>query len=430
MGWQIEKQIYKGYWIIAIYYNSKKDGSDKVLKKSRKIIAITLIIGVLIYIGYAIYLLIVQPTNSYIIKEGTLSEEDTVTAYIIRNEKVIKDENCTNGIYTIVTEGEKVAKSDSIFRYYSDSEKNTNAQINELNYKIQKLLEQEKNITSADIKAIENQIEEKITNIKEINDYQEMTEYKNNIDNLFGKKVKFIGNITENQEIKKLIEEKKVYEEQLKNGTEYQIAPMSGIISYRVDGLEETFSADKFDEMNQEYLEKTDLKTGQIIATSNDSGKVIDNFKCYIAITMDSEEAMKAKVGDRVLIRTSTKEEIKAQILQINEESGKRTIIFQLNKMTSDLINHRKIAIDVIWWNKTGLKVPNQALIEENGLHYVIKNKAGLQSKILVKLECKTDKFAIISTYSIKDLQEIGYDQKEIKNYKKINNYDEILLQN
>lgn len=400
------------------------------MEKGKKIITIILMLVVAIYIGYAIYLLIVEPADTYIIKQGTLSEEDTVTGYIIRDEKVIKDENCKNGIYTVAAEGERIAKSEPIFRYYSDSEKNTNAQINEINYKIQELLEQEKNIPSADIKAIENQIEEKIIQIRELNDYQGITEYKNSIDNLFSKKIKFIGNITENQEIKKLIQEKNVYEEKLKNGAEYQTAPISGIVSYRVDGLEETLSIEKFNEINEEYLEKTDLKTGQIIATSNDSGKVIDNFKCYIAATMESEEAMNAKVGDSVQIRTSNKEETKAQIVQINEESGKRTIIFQLNKMTSDLINHRKIAIDVIWWNKSGLKVPNQALIEENGLYYVMKNKSGIQTKILVKLECQTDKFAIISTYSTKDLQEIGYDQKEIKNHKKINNYDEIILQN
>ena len=144
---------------------------------------------------------------------------------------------------------------------------------------------------------------------------------------------------------------------------------------------------------------------------------------------MNSTEAMKAKLGDSVTIRISNKEEIKAKIVQINEEGDKRTIIFQLNKMTEDLITHRKIVIDVIWWNKTGLKVPKQALINENGLYYVIKNKAGVQNKVLVKVEYETDKFAIISTYSTKDLQEIGYDQKEIKNYKKINNYDEIILQ-
>ena len=96
--------------------------------------------------------------------------------------------------------------------------------------------------------------------------------------------------------------------------------------------------------------------------------------------------------------------------------------------MTDDLINHRKIEVDVIWWNAEGLKVPNQALIEENGLYYVIRNKAGIESKILVKVKAQTDKFSIITTYSVEELQKIGYDEEDIKKYKKINLYDEIVL--
>ena len=55
------------------------------LNKSKKIIAVILILIVVSYIGYAIYLLIVDPKDSYIIKEGTLTEEDTVPGYIIRD---------------------------------------------------------------------------------------------------------------------------------------------------------------------------------------------------------------------------------------------------------------------------------------------------------------------------------------------------------
>ena len=400
------------------------------MKTSKKVIAVILALIILTYTSYAVYLLIVDPTDSYIIKEGTLTQEDTVTGYIIRDETVIKGEDYQNGIYTIAVEGQKVAKSDPVFRYYSNSEKETNVKISELNYQIQDLLENEKTITSAYIKAIENQIEEKIEDIKDINNYQEIVEYKNSIDSLFSKKIKFIGDLTENTEIKKLVKEKTDYEESLKNGTKYQISPASGIVSYRVDGLEEKLSEANFSNITEEYLEKTDLKTGQIVATSSECGKVIDNFKCYIATTMNSQEAMNAKVGDAVKIRTTDKKEIDAKIVHINEEGSKRTIIFQLNKLTEDLINHRKIVVDVIWWNESGLKVPKQAIIDENGLNYVIKNKAGIQTKVLVRVDYETDKFAIISTYSAKELQEIGYDQKEIKNYKKINNYDEIILQN
>lgn len=395
---------------------------------TKRVIMIVSVTIIIIYIVWAIYLLIVHPTDAYIITQGILSQEDETVGYIIRNEQVQKGENYSNGIYAVVSEGQRVAINEPIFRYYSDSEKEITIQMNKLNYNIQDLLEQEKNITSADIKAIENQIETKIEDINKLNNYQEINEYKKNIDTLISKKINFIGDITENQEIKSLIKQRNELENKLKNGSEFQKAPMSGIISYRVDGLENVLSTDKLNEINEQYLEKLDLKTNQIISASNECGKVIDNFKCYIAVIMNSQEAMEAQVDDKVKIRMSNNEEIDAKIIQINEESGKRTIIFQINKMDETLIIHRKISIDIIWWSASGLKIPNQALTQENGLYYVTRNKAGIQSQILVKLKKQTDKYSIIENYKNDELQELGYDAQEIKNYKKINNYDEIMI--
>ena len=400
------------------------------MKKSKKIIAIGIAIAVLVYTIIAVCLLLVNPEETYIVKQGTITEEEETTGYIIRNEKVIKGEDFNNGIYTVATEGQKVAVGQSVFRYYSDNEKDIEIKIKELNYKIQELLEQEKNIIpSADIKAIEKQIEENIQNINNMTNYQEITESKKNIDNLISKKITFIGNIVENEEIKNLIKERNSYEEQLKTGSEYLKAEIGGIVSYKVDGLEEKLTPNNFNEITEKYLDSLDLRTGKIISTSSECGKIIDNFKCYIAITMNSKNAMQAEVNDSVKLRISNNEECKAKIIQINEESGKRTIIFEINKMTTDLINYRKISVDVIWWNESGLKVPKQALIEENGLYYVMRNKSDIKTKILVKVIRQTDKFAIIESYETKELQELGYSSTEIKNYTKITNYDEIILQ-
>lgn len=400
------------------------------MKKSKKIIAIGIAIAVLVYTIITVCLLLVNPEETYIVKQGTITEEEETTGYIIRNEKVIKGEDFNNGIYTVATEGQKVAVGQSVFRYYSDNEKDIEIKIKELNYKIQELLEQEKNIIpSADIKAIEKQIEENIQNINNMTNYQEITESKKNIDNLISKKITFIGNIVENEEIKNLIKERNSYEEQLQTGSEYLKAEIGGIVSYKVDGLEEKLTPNNFNEITEKYLDSLDLRTGKIISTSSECGKIIDNFKCYIAITMNSKNAMQAEVNDSVKLRISNNEECKAKIIQINEESGKRTIIFEINKMTTDLINYRKIAVDVIWWNESGLKVPKQALIEENGLYYVMRNKSDIKTKILVKVIRQTDKFAIIESYETKELQELGYSSTEIKNYTKITNYDEIILQ-
>ena len=398
--------------------------------KGQKIIAILSTIVIAAYITYAIYLLIVHPTDTYVITQGTISQEDECVGYIIRDEQVKKSENYQNGIYAITSEGQKVAINEPIFRYYSDTEKQITAQINDINYKIQDLLEKDKNVTSADIKAIENQIEDKIENMNTLNNYQEISEYKKNIDTLISKKINFIGDVTENKEIKNLIKERKVLENQFKNGTEYQRAPKSGIVSYRVDGFEDKLSPANLNSINEQYLNSLDLKTGQIISASNDCGKVIDNFKCYIAITMNSKEAKEAKVNDKIQIRISNDDEEDAKIVQINEESEKRTIIFQIDNMSEDLINHRKIAVEVIWWDVSGLKVSNQALIKENDLYYVMRNKAGVQTKMLVKVKKQTDKYSIIESYKNEELQELGLSEQDIKNYKKISNYDEVMINN
>ena len=398
------------------------------MKKGKRIIAIVSVIAILIYVICSVYLLLTNTTDTYIVKHGSLSEEDECIGYIIRKEKIVKGEDYQNGIYAIASEGQRVAVGESIFRYYSDSEKQIKTQISGLNYKIQELLEQEKNVLSADIKAIEAQIEEKIQNINNLTNYQEIIENKKNIDNLITKKINFIGDITENKDIKSLVNERKNLEKQLKNGAEYQKAEIAGIVSYRVDGLEQKLTTEQFNEITEKYLNDLDLRTGKIVSTSNECGKVIDNFKCYMAITMNSKNAMEAKVNDSVKLRISNSEEYNAKIVQINEESGKRIIIFEMDKMTEDLINHRKIVIDVIWLDVSGLKVPKQALIKENGLYYVTRNKAGIENKLLVKIKMKTDKFAIIESYESTELQELGLSSDEIKKYKKITNYDEIII--
>lgn len=403
-------------------------------KKLKKIIAIIVISVVLIYVIYAIILLLLNPNNVYILTKGELYAEDETGGYIIRDEKVIKDDENTNGIYKIATEGQKVAKDEYVFRYYKESEKELTDQIDEIDYKIQELLEQEKITPSADIKVIENQIEEKLINLNSLFNYQEIIEYKNNIEELISKKVNHISQLTSNNEIKKLIQQRNEYENQLKNGASYKTATISGVVSYKVDGLEDQLKPDNLANITDTYLESLDLKTGQIISSSTEYGKVIDNFKCYIAVIINSELAQQAKIGDKVTLRISTTEEDEAEIVQINEGSGTRTIIFELNNMSQNLINYRKIAVDIIWWQKSGYKVPNQAIITKNvngqDLNYIIRNKNGVQTEILVKVEKQNDKFSIISSYETKELQELGFNEDDIKNYKKISNYDEIILNN
>ena len=386
---------------------------------------------ILVYILYIIYLLIKQPTDTFTIERGTLYLEESKVGYIIRSETVVQGENYKNGMEQIVLEGEKTAKNESIFRYYSNNEESLKEKIEELDLKIQEAMEKEDtSIYSSDIKIIEQQIDESIQKLRFINDYSKIVECKKEIEDLVTKKAKRTGELSPSGSyIKQLIDERGKLENQLNSGSEYVKAPTSGVVSYRVDGLEEILTTQNFSTLNKSYLEGLDLKTGKIIATSNEKGKVIDNFSCYLAVFSNTTKAKEAKVGDKLKVRLSNNEELNSKIVYINnEDENDVLIVLELDRLTEELIKFRKISADLVWWSYTGLKVPNQALIEVNGLHYVIRSRAGYYNQLLVKVLRQNSNYSIITTYTTDELKELGLDSEEISNYRKVTLHDEILI--
>ena len=404
-----------------------KQKTKKINYKKMAIGAVSLII--IGYLAYTIYLLIKEPTNVFTVEEGKLYQEETDIGYVIRNEKVAKGQNYKNGMEQIISEGERASTNENIFRYYSVNEESLKQKIVELDSKVQEVMANDSSLLTADMKLLENQIDEKVKNINKITDVSKLTEYKKEIDNLITKKAKIAGESSpKGSYLRQLIEERKKYESELNSGAEYVKAPISGVVSYRVDGLEETLTPENFGSLSKQYLESLNLKTGKIVATREECGKVIDNFTCYIATITSSEEAKQATVGQKIKIRLSNNTEISAQITNIIEENDERLIILKLNKQVEELIKYRKITFDLIWWDSTGLKVPNQAIVKENDLNYVVRNRAGYLSKILVKVNKQGDKYSIVDSYSNEELKEIGYTDTEIANYRKISLYDEILI--
>ena len=200
-------------------------------------------------------------------------------------------------------------------------------------------------------------------------------------------------------------------------------------MSYKVDGLEETLTPDNCGSINKEFLEKLNLKTGEIVATSEEAGKVIDNFACYIATISSSEEAKQAEVGDDVKIRLSNNAEISAEITSISQENENEVLlILKVNEQIEELINYRKISFDLIWWDETGLKIPNEAIVEIDGLKYVVRNRAGYLNKILVNVTKQGEDYSIVQPYTTEELKELGFSNEEINSYRKISLYDEIIL--
>ena len=409
---------------------NKNDNKIKKKVNKKKIIIYIALVLIVVYLIYAVYLLVRQPTDKVTVENGTLYLEETDIGYIIRDEQVVKGNNYKNGMERIKNEGEKTAKGDSIYRYYSKNEDKLKEQISELDSKIQESLKGQTGIFSSDIKLLENQLDEKIALLSKTSDMSKITEYKKQISDLVSKKAKLSGESSAaGTYLKQLYNQRAKLENELNSGAEYIKAPSSGIVSYKVDGLEETLTPNNFSTINKEFLENLKLKTGQLIATNDECGKVIDSSKCYIATITSSEQSKKANVGDSVKIRLSNSKIIDAQISYVSQEDEDETlIILEINKQISELANYRKISFDLIWWNSSGLKVPNQAIVESDGLNYVVRNRAGYLDKILVNVKRKNDKYSIVTSYSTDELKNLGFSSTDIQSMKTISIYDELIL--
>lgn len=399
----------------------------------------TSVIKILITIIFMIFFIVLvtnstnilkNPIDLFIVTNGSLYYEETVEGYLIRDEVVLQGENYKNGMVQILSDGERAANGENVFRYYSNSEENILNEIAKIDEEINELIDSTNlNILSSDIASIEKQIETTIDEMYNLNYLQKISENKNKIEAYISKKTQMTGNASpEDSYIKTLANRRNELEKELDNGSEIITAPLSGLTSYRVDGLEEILKVNDFSYLSTELLDSFDLKVGATVPLSNEKGKIVNNFKCYIATPISTEKAMSAVVGDKVTLRLSSSEEIDAHIVYIKEENNARIIVFEFDEKIEKLLEYRKISFDIIWWKYTGLKVSNSALIEENDNIYVEKNKAGYSEKILVKVLRQNDTYSIVENYDDEELQALGYTEDEISNMGKINVYDEILL--
>lgn len=404
--------------------------NNKIKFNIKLLITIILIVIILAYAIYGAIKLVKNPTNTFIVTNGKISQEENAIGYIVREETVVKGQNYKNGMVKIKSEGEKVAKGESIFRYYSSGENDLKTKIAELDTKIQEVMQNEQSVFTSDIKLLETQIEKELNSVYQVNNIQKIQEYKKNINSNISKKAKISGEQSPSGSyLKQLLSEKEEYENRLNADAEYIVASEPGIVSYRVDGLEETLKTDNFANLDKEFLENLNIKTGQIVASSEEVGKIINNFQCYIIFNSSSNEAKDTKIGNTIKIRLQNADIVNASVENIIEETnGSRTITIKITDNVEKIIAYRKISFDIIWWDADGFRIPNDAIKEENGLSYVVRNRNGYYNKMLVKILKQNDEYCIVKQYKSEELKELGFSNTQIYNMKNIALYDEIVI--
>ena len=395
---------------------NKKEITNVKKTKSNKgqiiaIIIVTILLVCLLF--HSIFSLITKNESTYIVRYGNISKEEDLSGLVIREENVVTvpEDVSSESLQRIITEGKRIAEGENVYKFYTNDETDIHKQINELNAQIQnEIANSEEKLVSIDTKLYDEQITEILKKISLPNDVQTIEEYKKNLDDLMSKKSQEMGKISsKDSKLKELVNQKTELEKKLDSASKYIKSTRSGIVSYRIDGLEEKINSKDLSCYTEKYINDLDLTNGQIVSSVESKGKIVNNFVSYIAVTSKSEEAQNAKPKQKIYIELPNGKVINARIVQINPNSGKsKTIIIKINQGIEDLLIYRKVNFNVIWWNDSGFKIPNSSLVEINGLHYVIKTRNGYSNMILVKLDNQSDYYSIVSNYSTSEIKELS----------------------
>lgn len=361
---------------------------------------------------HSLFSLISKNESTYVVRYGNISKEESLSGLVIREESMVTVPNnqSATSMQKIITEGKRIAEGENVYKFYTKDESNINKQITDLNTQIQnEIANSDEKLVSIDTKLYDEQITSILKKISGPNDVQTIEEYKKNLDELMSKKAQEMGKISsKDSKLKNLVNQKNELQKQLDQASQYIKASRSGIVSYRIDGLEEQITCKDLSIYNERYINNLDLTNGQIVSSVENKGKIVNNFISYVAVTSKSEEAQHAKLKQKVYLELPNGNVINARIVQINSNSEKsKTLILKINQGIEDLLIYRKVNFNVIWWNDSGFKIPNSSIVEINGLNYVIKTRNGYTNAVLVKLNNQSDYYSIVSNYSTSEIKEL-----------------------
>ena len=415
----------------------------KKQKKNQNLIFVLLsiLIIILIYFVICIVRFFRQPADTVLIKNGEVIKYEEVVGYIIRNEKVLDTSSYEGTPKANVDDATKVSKGTEIVTYMSREKEQLTEKIAKLDDKIQEAMESKQTILPNDVKVLDSEIEIYLyTNVKESNNVYSIYESKNLINEKIEKKAKIAGDLSPvGSQLKSLIEERTSYEKQINDSEKILKTPEAGLVSFRVDNYENVLSPSVLSKLTLAELEKIKINNNQIIPISTSKVKIVNNFECYIAIPMESEESKEANLNDNVYLRfdNTGDELINATIEYISEEDNKRIIVLKIKSNVEELTKYRKINLDVVWWSDKGLKINKEAIrySEITGVSgdtvivpTVTIKKSSYTQDVFVKIVREAGDFAIITNYEDKELLNLGVPEELIEDRQTLKMYDEAVL--
>lgn len=387
--------------------------NSKVLKFGASRVYLLVLLFIIVVASIILYNMY-NSEEKYLVNEGTIEYTTTCTSYIIKDETVIDIDN-TKVLIPTVSEGSRVSKNNIIATYRGSEYEEYQTKIQEIDNQI---LEGMKDIDveySIEVSNLERQVVNTVISAEGTTSMIEMQDYKTKINDLLSKRATLIGELSpEEAYVKELINKREKLENELKTSSSNVKAPIGGIISYSIDGLEDKLTEESIMTLNYEDV-KEYINRSEKISTSKI--KITSNYEAYILVRVDNVDNEYIEEGSSYKLKVMGVElaEITGDITKVTETEQGYEVLFRVTNGIEHIVNSRECEIEVVWTTYEGLVVPIKAIKEdEDGKSYVTIITRGDYVDIPVKVQRKNNTYAIVENYeqeSINDYILERYDQ-------------------
>lgn len=407
---------------------------------------IYIIIAILIIGGiYAVVQLINlynKPSDYVLAKNGRITNYEQDVAYVVREEQLIDISNNEGEIQTKIFDNNRAKKGDVIAYFVQEKSEEQTAELKDIDSKIQELMKDVQLEYIQDIKNVENNLESNLYSlIEDKKNIYDLNNKKKGIDELLEKKVKLIAeSSSKGSELKQLVNQRIALEKEISKNKVGIKTDKAGLISYRVDGYENTFTPNAFSMITTDTLKSVKYSTDQLIPISSNQVKIINNFYAYLIVVSKSEESKALKLNDtvRYTIDNNFNNLSKATVDYIINEDDTRYIFIKTTDNIEKLAQYRKLSVKIVWWNYQGIKISKQAIFKDNIVSVdgknleldavLVQNVNGYSRKVWIKLENQVGDDAIVDNYEDSELESLGVPKNEINGRKILNLYDKVLI--
>ena len=405
----------------------KNNKKRKLFKDNMKTI-ITIVICIIIVTSILIYNKFFNSKKTYTVVNGSVEKVSDTYIYVLKEENVIEIDDSVVAV-PVVEQDKRAAKNEVVAVYKNDNYEKYQSEISTLDREIQTLVNDLPSVYSNDISSIDSQISLLIKEAQNETSYVKMQEYKNKVNELLYKKITILGELSPTgSKIRELIEQRAKLDQDSKNSSNNIKAPISGLVTYKIDGLENlinyneilNYDVEKLNEIINKYSSNN---------TNNFGIKIVDNFKCYYLVKeAENENTQYIKEGQKYQIKLMDKNsnDSNTAILEKSINSNGYTYnIFSIENSVSDVLDVRETGAEIIWTKKEGLVVSLDAVVNKNGINYVTLVTGGEYIDIPIKVVISNDTVCIAENYTKEELEELGITSNAV-----LERYDQLLIEN